>query len=180
MHKVYSEVEQRIEAAAKQKRADEGKAAAQIAETERTISVADMKMREAYEARDVQTYKTAKAEKEDAEILLDMLKGEKSDSVPSAEAEEIKAAIFQIQHTQEETLKKYLADILAQLEEASNNAFQVFNDGNELLKKYHEEVRHFVGEPYGLAPYNKTGYDVANVIKYFVENAKKILADGEE
>ncbi len=180
MHKVYSEIEKKIEAAAKQKKADEVKVAAQIVETERTISVADLKMREAHEARDVQTYKTAKAEKEDAEIFLDMLKGEKDNSIPSQEAEEMKKAIFQIQYAQEAELKKYLTDILTQLEEASNNAFQVFNDGNNLIKKYHNEVHPIAGDPYGLAPYNKAGYAVANVIKYFVGNARRVLGGKEE
>lgn len=181
MSAIYSEIEARIDAATEQKRAAESKKADRISQTEQAITTAEAEMQDAYDAGDVQAYKTAKQKKEDAALLLDMLKTQPERTTP--EGEELRVAVFEIQNNYAKNVDSTLQDIVAQLEKIYKDARDVYNTGNKLLQKYAQDVQPYyakVGPNLQIqqAPYNSTGYAMTNIIESFVNRAKEELARG--
>lgn len=183
MSAIYSEIEARIDAAAAQRITAQAKKAERISQTEQAIAKANAEMQDAYDAGDVQAYKTAKQKKEDAALLLDMLKTQPERTTP--EGEEIRAAVFEIQNNYAKNVDKTLQGIVAQLEQTYKDAREVYNAGNKLLQKYAQEVQPYymkVGPAAQIekTPRNETGYEMTNIIERFVTSAKALLAGGEK
>ena len=166
MSAIYSEIEARIDAATEQKRAAESKKADRISQTEQAITTAEAEMQDAYDAGDVQAYKTAKQKKEDAALLLDMLKTQPERTTP--EGEELRVAVFEIQNNYAKNVDGTLQDIVAQLE-------KIYKDARDVQPYYAKVGPNLQIEQ---APYNSTGYAMTNIIENFVNRAKEELARG--